>query len=303
MQSEAVTNEGTTDGAREAPEGPYPERASSAPPSRNDLLSHLVAIGLGATAMYLLDPERGKRRRHAMGDRIAHAAKEASAARLLAGVAGGALATATLRADGRLNSRKAALGLIGTALVVRSVTNMPFERLVGVGVGGRAVTVRTAITIAAPIDDVFNWLAAWERWPHWMSHVRKVRSHEGSGAVGERTHWLVDGPGGTTVEWDAETMRFVPPTLIAWRTVEGSPVAHAGMLTLARTDAGATRLAVELTYIPAAGPAGQALAALLRRDPRCQLDDDLARLKTTIETGRPPRDAAIPSRLPGAEPA
>jgi len=223
------------------------------------------------------------------------------AVRLLAGVTGGVLATAALRANGRLNSRKAALGLIGTALVVRSVTNIPLERLVGVGGGRRAVSVRTAITIAAPIDDVFNWLVAWERWPYWMSRVREVRSHEDSGAVGERTHWVVDGPAGTTVDWDAETTQFVPPTRIAWRTVEGSPVAHTGTLTLARTDAGATRLDVELTYLPIAGAAGQALASLLRRDPRRQLHDDLARLKTTIETGRPPRDAAIPSRLPGPD--
>ncbi|MFL5606184.1 MAG: BON domain-containing protein [Gemmatimonadaceae bacterium] len=58
------------------------------------------------------------------------------AARLLAGVAGGALTTAYLRADGRLTPPKAVLGLLGTALVIRSVTNMPFERLIGVGGAG-----------------------------------------------------------------------------------------------------------------------------------------------------------------------
>jgi len=140
---------------------------------------------------------------------------------------------------------------------------------------------------------------AGEHWPNWMSHVREVRSHGASDAVGERTHWVVDGPAGTTVEWDAETTRFVPPRLIAWRTVEGSPVNHSGELRLARTAAGATRLDVELTYTPIAGAAGQAIASLLRRDPKHQLEDDLARLKTTIETGRPPRDAAIPVTLPG----
>jgi uncharacterized membrane protein len=225
------------------------------------------------------------------------------ATRLLTGVAGGALVTASLRGGERVGPRKAALGLIGTALVVRSVANMPFARMVGIGAGRRPVTVRKAITIAAPIQDVFNWLVAWERWPHWMSHVREVRSQGGPGAVGERTHWVVDGPAGTTVEWDAETTRFVPPALIAWRTVEGSPVAHEGTLTLTPTDAGATRLDVALSFTTVGGAVGQAIASLLRRDPKRQLDDNLARLKTTIETGHPPHDAAIPVTLPGPQAA
>jgi uncharacterized membrane protein len=64
---------------------------------------------------------------------------------------------------------------------------------------------------------------------------------------------------------------------------------------------GATRLDVELIYTPIAGAAGQALTSILRRDPKQQLDDDLARLKTTIETGHPPQDAAIPVTLPGPD--
>ncbi|HKH90537.1 MAG TPA: SRPBCC family protein [Gemmatimonadaceae bacterium] len=410
MQSEPVANEVATrrDTARTT-------REPAAP--RNDLLSHLAAVGLGATAMYFLDPQRGRRRRHLMRDKFVHAAKEARgavgstsrdlqnragglvavarqlrrdrtddevlvervraalgrsvshpgaidvsaaqgrvtlrgqvlageaddlvasvarvrgtrdvvddlerhelagdvpalqgeghlaeskfelmqenwtpAARLLAGVTGGAVAAMCLRSDQRRNALNAAMGLAGAALAVRSATNLPFDRLIGVGAGPRVVTVQKSINIAAPIDDVFTWLVAWERWPRWMSHVREVRSHGGSGTVGERTHWVVDGPAGTTVEWDAETTRFVPPSLVAWRTVEGSPVAHAGTIQLARTDADDTRLDVTISYNPIAGAAGHAIATLFRRDPKHQLEDDLARLKTTIETGRPPQDAAV----------
>jgi uncharacterized membrane protein len=426
MQSEGVMKEVAIGGGRAETERVEGESARRGPSSRSDLLAQLAAVGLGATAMYFLDPDRGRRRRHLMRDKIVHAARETGAgigatrrdlanraeglaavarrqlqsdrpddvvvvgrvraelgrvvshpgaveatseqgrvtlrgpvlareadaviarvarvrgvdevvdqlerhasdddvpalqgesqparsrfellqehwspaARLLAGATGGALAAATLRADARRDPRKALLGLVGAALVVRSVTNMPFDRLIGVGAGRRPITVWKSITIEAPIYDVFTWLVAWERWPHWMSHVREVTSRGGSGVVGERTHWVVDGPAGATVEWDAETTRFVPPALVAWRTLEGSPVAHAGTITLARTDTGATRLDVELTYNPIAGAAGQALAALLRRDPKRQLEGDLTRLKSTIETGRPPQDAAIPVTLPRRE--
>jgi hypothetical protein len=51
---------------------------------------------------------------------------------------------------------------------------------------------------------------------------------------------------------------------------------------------------IELHYNPPGGAVGHAIAALFKRDPKHQMDDDLARIKTAIETGQPPRDAAAP---------
>jgi uncharacterized membrane protein len=222
------------------------------------------------------------------------------AVRLLAGLVGGAVAAEALAEDRRSNPLDAAVGLAGLALLVRSATNLPFDRLVGIGAGRRAIDVQKSINIAAPVDDVFNWLAAWERWPHWMTHVREVRSI-GGGATSERTHWVVDGPAGKAVEWDAITTRFEPPSLIAWKTAEGASISHAGVIRLVPTDEGSTRVDVHIAYNPILGAAGHAVAALFGRDPKRQLDDDLARLKTTIETGIPPHDAAVrPSPERGA---
>lgn len=185
-------------------------------------------------------------------------------------------------------------GLAGAALALRAATNLPFDRLFGVGAGRRAIDVQKSINIAAPIDDVFVWLTAWERWPAWMSHVRQVHRIAARDGGREWTHWVVDGPAGIAVEWDAVTTRLEHPSTIAWKTAQGSRVAHEGTIRLVATDEGHTRVDVRLTYNPIVGAAGHAVARLFKRDPKRQLEDDLARLKMTIETGRAPHDAARP---------
>jgi uncharacterized membrane protein len=58
---------------------------------------------------------------------------------------------------------------------------------------------------------------------------------------------------------------------------------------------------VRMSYNPPAGAVGHALARLLGSDPKSAMDEDLARVKTTLETGRPPRDAAEPVEQSPAE--
>ena len=214
------------------------------------------------------------------------------AARLLTGIAGGTLMTLAMRDRNRPGPAEAALAIAGLGLLTRATSNMPFDRMVGIGAGRKAVTVQKSITIDAPPDRVFAWLVDWEHWPEWMSHVHEVRVN-GSLSESQRTHWIVDGPAGTLVSWDAVTTRVIPDELIAWKTVPGSPIKHAGRIRLVPTDQG-TRVDVHLGYNPVLGAVGHAVATFFARDPKRQLDDDLARLKTTIETGIPPRDAAEP---------
>jgi uncharacterized membrane protein len=49
-----------------------------------------------------------------------------------------------------------------------------------------------------------------------------------------------------------------------------------------------------MSYNPPGGAVGHAIARLLGRDPKQEMDDDLMRMKAFIETQRPPRDAARP---------
>jgi uncharacterized membrane protein len=205
------------------------------------------------------------------------------AARLLVGATGGALALAGAR---RRDTLGTALSLVGLALLSRSATNTELRRLLGGG-GRRGIAVQKAINIDAPLDAVFAFFTNYENFPHFMSHVREVRE------TGEnRSHWVVDGPAGVPVEWDAVMTRLEPNEVIAWKSVPGSVIKSAGVIRFAQNEDGTTRVDVKMTYNPPAGAIGHAASKLLRADPKKQLDDDLARAKTFIETGTPAHDAA-----------
>jgi uncharacterized membrane protein len=158
--------------------------------------------------------------------------------------------------------------------------------LTGIGAGRRAVDVQKTINIDAPLDAVFAFFADYRNFPHFMRNVRRVEERSNG-----QSHWTVTGPAGSTVTWDSVTTRLVPNEHIAWRTVPGSAVQHAGMIYLEPVEGG-TRLQVQMSYNPPAGALGHAIAKLLGADPKTELDEDLMRLKSALETGKAPRDAA-----------
>jgi uncharacterized membrane protein len=124
-----------------------------------------------------------------------------------------------------------------------------------------------------------------------MTNVREVRTTNSEG----QSHWTIAGPGQTPIEFDAVVTRLEPNSVIAWKTLEGSPVAHAGIVQFEPDDDG-TRVHIRFSYNPPGGAIGHALAALVGNDPKTKMDEDLGRMKTLIETGNPPRDAAKPIR-------
>jgi uncharacterized membrane protein len=209
------------------------------------------------------------------------------AARVLAGAAGGALALVGAR---RRDALGTALSVAGLALLSRSATNTELRRLLGGG-GRRGIDIQKAINIAAPIDDVFAFFTSYENFPRFMSHVREVRD-----AGDNRSHWVVDGPAGVPVEWDAVITKLEPNEVLAWKSVPGSAIKSAGIIRFAHNEDGTTRVDLKMTYNPPAGAIGHVASKLLRADPKKLLDDDLVRAKTFLETGTPAHDAAREAR-------
>jgi uncharacterized membrane protein len=279
-----------------------------------------------AAAVYFFDPDAGRRRRSLVRDqavsvgrrsrefagevgrdaqqrvsgirRRSHAESEgrnefeylqenwAPAPRVLAGAAALALLI------GGLSRGRSPLGLglatLGAGLLGRSISNTPWSQLVGIGADvSDGVLVQQTINVYADVDEAYACWRKLEDFPKFMSHVREVTKRDET-----HYHWKVDGPAGIPVEWDAVITADVPRELIAWRTVDGSAVQSAGVVQFEPSSYGGARVHVRLTYRPPANLVGHTVAKIFGKDPQHQIEGDLARFKTFVETGRPPRDNA-----------
>ena len=147
------------------------------------------------------------------------------------------------------------------------------------------------MTVEAPVERVFEFWNDFENFPRFMSHVREVKR-----TGPDRTHWMVAGPGGTPIEWDAVVTRRVPNDEISWRTVEGSLVEHGGTVRFRPVGSAQTQIEVSMTYRPVGGALGHGLAALFGSDPERVIADDLARLATQLRGGRAAAGESGPRR-------
>lgn len=222
------------------------------------------------------------------------------AVRAAAGLTGG---SAIAYGACRRGSIGAVSAVAGSLLLVRAVTNLEFRRLTGIGARRRAIDVHKTVRFNAPASRVFSVWSDFESFPTFMSHVSRVQRLEDEGAK-ERWRWTVDGPAGSDVQFVTVTTSFEDDSLLAWRTESGAAIQHAGRVQFRENQDGSTTAELHMTYNPVAGALGHAVARLFGADPKHQLDDDLLRMKTYIETGKPPRDAAAQpaGEQPGATP-
>ncbi len=202
-------------------------------------------------------------------------------------LAGGALGTLlVLRGMAKGGLRGMASGLAGGALLARSLSNLDLATLLGFGAAEHGIEVQKTINVAAPVEKVFAFWTDYQNFPRFMRHVREVR------VDGNRSRWVVDGPAGARIEWASEVVREIPDSLIEWRSTPDSAVKHEGAVRFDANGDGGTRVTVRICYLPPAGALGHALAAVFGADPKSGMDDDLMRMKSMIETGRAPHDAA-----------
>jgi uncharacterized membrane protein len=203
-------------------------------------------------------------------------------ARLVVGVAGGLLAVYGRARSGLIGT---ALSLVGLGTLARAIANVQLKRLVGAGGVAGAVDIQKAINVDAPVEQVYEFWTHFENFPRFMAHVKEI-GDQGNG----RSHWVVAGPVGTPVEFDAMITKQLPNQVIAWRSLPDQTVQTAGLVRFDPNPDGGTRITVQMSYTPPAGALGHVVASLFGVDPKRAMDEDLTRLKTLLEMGKTSAD-------------
>jgi uncharacterized membrane protein len=196
-------------------------------------------------------------------------------ARAIAGFAGFGLAAYGVR---RWRSIANVAGIAGTALLVRSVLNMPWAAVTGLD-RTMGIRIQKTVHIAASPAELYQFWNNPENYPKALPHVREVCRLED-----DVYEWQVPGPAGVPLKWTGSIVRRIPEKLIEWRSLPGSVVENHGFVRLDPGKDGQTRVQIQMSYQPPAGLLGHAFATLLGLDPKSMLDEDLIRIKALFET-------------------
>jgi len=216
-----------------------------------------------------------------------------AAERLVSALAGAALLAYSMR------HRKLALVLlpISAGLVARAVTGHsalyhaigrdtatgPYASSLGSVHSGKGVRVERALTIQRPVSELYAFWRNFENLPRIMDHLESVIT------VSEtRSHWIARGPAGVKIEWDAEVLNEEKDQRIAWRSLPGADVSHAGSVHFRPAPISGTEVRVVMSYEPPLGRLGVTVAKLLGENPARQLSRDLQHFKQLMESGEIP---------------
>jgi uncharacterized membrane protein len=142
--------------------------------------------------------------------------------------------------------------------------------------------VEKSVIVERSPEVLYRFWRNFENLPRFMDHLKSVRVLDDI-----HSHWVVKGPAGRDVEWDAEIINEITNNLIGWRSLDGSDVPNAGSVHFEQTAApSGTEVRVVLKYAPPAGALGALVAAIFGENPPKQLEDDLKRFKEVMETGQ-----------------
>ncbi len=175
---------------------------------------------------------------------------------------------------------RAATGLCPVYAALDEPSKSTKQRLAG----SRGEHVREHITIARPVEEVFDFwrgLATLGAATHQRISVEVIDDR--------RSHWTVrTHPGGTPlVEWTAELISDVPGQVLGWRTTADADVVSAGSVNFAEApgDQG-TEVRIHLQYEPPLGRLGAAAAAAGGHAPATLIREALRDIKRYLEVGR-----------------
>ncbi len=186
-------------------------------------------------------------------------------------------------------TRRQPMGLVAAATSLGLMARGGRARGMSEQAGSEGFEAECTIEIAAAPEVVYDVWSRYENFPHFMSHVIEVRDL-GQG----RAHWIVQGPGGSEVEFDSQLTAADRPNRLGWQSEQGATVDNEGMVLLEPAGTG-TRATVRISWRPPAGALGKGVAVLMGADPQTALEEDLQRMRQFIERGLPGREGGTGS--------
>jgi uncharacterized membrane protein len=171
----------------------------------------------------------------------------------------------------------------GTWAAVTSLERVPLPRL---GENhSKKMKCKRAVTIAKPIEEVYEFLSEAENFPRFMQNVNKVET-----GANDKWLWTVNNLARSEMSWETAVSKNDTGKEIVISSVPDS--AFGGTIRfamqpvhIARNVDAATVLQVELEYFrPNLGVVAP-IFHLLGKDPAQQLEIDLAALKQLLEAG------------------
>lgn len=145
---------------------------------------------------------------------------------------------------------------------------------------GDLAIVGKSVTINRPRSELFSYWRDFANLPTFMHAIESVE------VDGERSTWTIKAPAGQHVTVETELVGVVEDESIGWRSVEGSQIRTAGLVTFkdAPADRG-TVVTAEIAYEPPGGDVGRLIAKLFVAEPNIQARHELKRFKMLMEAG------------------
>ncbi len=144
--------------------------------------------------------------------------------------------------------------------------------------------VESSVVVEAPVSRVYEYWRDLENLPNFMTNVEEVR------ATGpDRTHWVIKGPLGAKMEFDAETTQEQENRALGWNSVDGN-VETSGQVRFQELGPERTRVEVTMNYAdPPGGRLGE-VGSRLVSNPQVMVEQDLYNFKEIIEGRATPEE-------------
>jgi uncharacterized membrane protein len=137
--------------------------------------------------------------------------------------------------------------------------------------------VTKSIIVQGNVTEIYNLWANFENFPNFMKNIKSVTKTRP-----DTSHWVMVGPLGKTIEWDAKTTRLEQNKRIAWNSMDSdSDITTSGQITFNGLPQNQVEVTATIHYVPSGKIAE--MGAALFANPEKQLTEDLENFKKYAE--------------------